>query len=209
MTSDSSLFDGLALAVLQRLGEWPTGRVLLVTSARPGEGKTFIARRLAKTVAAMGEGRVLLVDANAENPSLAKAFAPGAAGSDLFDSLRSGSLLSNGIQSTLMPSLYALPAAPSKARGHLLFHMDAMGRVLDALRRSFALTILDGGTLAQAGCLPLQADATIVVVDATRTRRDIVRGALDSPQVDRTKIMGVVLNRRPEYVPRWIYRSLL
>lgn len=208
MRANLNLFDGLALNIVQRFGSWPTGRVLLVTSARPAEGKTFVARRLAKTLTGMVEGRVMLIDANAENPSLAGNFDANGGG-DLFDCLAAGKLLQTSIQATLVPGLFAMPAERSSSRGRFLYRSEAINRVLDGLRASFALTILDASSLANVGSLALRADATLVVVDANRTRRDVVKGALDSPHVDRSKIMGVVLNKRPEYVPRWLYRSML
>lgn len=207
MNNGASLFDGLALSVMQRFGQWPTGRVLLVTSARTGEGKSFISRSLARTVAGMVRSSAILVDANAINPSMSKAAA--SEGVDFFDCVGSGRLIGSGPQATSVPGLYAMPAMRSNSKGRLLYRTEATNSVLNALRASFDLTILDGGVISEVGSLALQADATIVVVDASRTRRDVVKGALASPNVDRERIMGVVLNRRPEYVPQWIYRNVL
>lgn len=207
MSANSNLFDGLALSVMQRFGQWPTGRVLLVTSARPGEGKSFVSRRLARTMAGMVRNRVILVDANAANPSLAKA--PDGSGIDFFDCIASGALIASGPRPTGISGLYAMPAARSASKGRLVYRTDGTARVLDALRASFDLTIIDGGSISEVGSLALQADATIVIVDASRTRRDVVKGSLAGPHVDRERIMGVVLNRRPEYVPQWIYRNVL
>ena len=45
-----------------------------VTSARPREGKTFVAQGLALHAAALGEFRILLVDADFNSPALARRF---------------------------------------------------------------------------------------------------------------------------------------
>ena len=45
-----------------------------VTSAQPREGKTLIAQGLALHAAALGEFRILLVDANFDTPMLARRF---------------------------------------------------------------------------------------------------------------------------------------
>lgn len=49
----------------------PTGDVMLVCSANPGEGRTLIATSFARSLAISGK-RVLLVDGDLRNPSIAK-----------------------------------------------------------------------------------------------------------------------------------------
>lgn len=112
------------------------------------------------------------------------------------------------IQPTSVPGLSYMPASVSGSGVSLLFHMNSLRRVLGDLRERFALTVLDAGTLDNSGCMAEQSDGLLMVVDSQRTRRDVVRGALESPHVDRNRILGVVLNRRPQYVPGWLYRAM-
>jgi len=49
----------------------------------------------------------------------------------------------------------------------------------------------------------------LLVVDAQSTRREVVRGALDIARLPVGRLLGAVLNRRPQYVPAWAYRSWL
>ena len=75
---DTTLFTRIGLGVLAHLtreyghAEPPvaadgapaaTGRVILVTSARPGEGKSFVAHGLAMALAEQQDGDVVRVDA--------------------------------------------------------------------------------------------------------------------------------------------------
>jgi protein-tyrosine kinase len=213
-----SQIDGLGLSIAQRMPQDAVGYTLLVTSARAGEGKTFVATHLANCMASLLAAPVLIVEANAKNPGVQAAFpvanrgvqgvSPVASDGGLFDCLRAEALLKDRIHATATPRLWAMAAA-SGGETSLLFHIGAMRRILDGLRKHFALIIVDGASLPQVGCLAQQADATLLVVDAARTRRDIVQGAIGSPHIDRARIMGVVLNRRPEYVPRWLYKILL
>jgi Mrp family chromosome partitioning ATPase len=207
MNDPSGQIDGLGLSIAQRMPQGDTGFTLLVTSARAGEGKSFIATRLAERMVSLLAAPVLIVEANAENPSVHLSF-PGTAEGGLFDCLRAEELLPERIDVTATARLSAM-AAPCGAQMSLLFHMRSMRRILDALRDQFALTIIDAASLPQVGCLAQQADATLLVVDAAHTRRDIVQGAMASPHIARERIMGVVLNRRPEYVPPWLYKGLL
>ncbi len=212
-TAGDTLFDALGLSVIQRLDAWSVGRVLLVSSARSGEGKSFVAAQLAQRVATLLDGPVALVDANVRNPAVhAKVHAKAqssAPGGGFFDCLAARELLADRLCETGTSGLWALPTTTGAAQQQQqLFRNAAVQSVLDAFRQRFALTIIDGASLNGVGCLALQADGTLMVVDASRTRRDIVSGALDTPYVDRQRVLGVVLNRRPEYVPRWLYRIL-
>ncbi len=56
----------------RKLAATPTARVLAVTSAQPGEGKTVFALNLALTLRESGRGRVLVVEANLRAPIMAK-----------------------------------------------------------------------------------------------------------------------------------------
>lgn len=56
----------------RKLAAIPTARVLAVTSAQPGEGKTVFALNLALTLRESARGRVLLIEANLRSPIIAK-----------------------------------------------------------------------------------------------------------------------------------------
>ena len=60
----------LRAAFAQPGGEAGFTNLLMVTSARPQEGKTFTALNLAASIARQGDRQVLLVDADAKNGSL-------------------------------------------------------------------------------------------------------------------------------------------
>ena len=62
MSADPILFARLAARVIDRLPATDRGRVLLVTSARSGEGKTYVAAALAAALGAQTDGAVALVD---------------------------------------------------------------------------------------------------------------------------------------------------
>ena len=87
----------------------PSTRVLMVTSARPGEGKTFVSVNLALVFAQEVDAEILLIDGDAHRRSL----------TDLFDlkpyrglaDLLSGQApLSEVLFQTDLPSLWIMPA---------------------------------------------------------------------------------------------------
>jgi Mrp family chromosome partitioning ATPase len=210
MSTDSIQFDVLGLNIAQRLTASTNsgnGSTLLVSSARANEGKSFVSTHLAARMTDLLAAPVLLIDANASNPSVHRNFSVGANGG-LFDCLRAEQLLADRIHLYGITRL-SLMTAKTGDDNSLLFHLGAMQKIMTTLRERFALIIIDGPSLPQVGCLAQQADATVLVIDAERTRRDVIQGAVSNPYINRATIMGVVLNRRPEYVPHWLYRSLL
>jgi protein-tyrosine kinase len=90
-------------------GERPAGRSIMVTSARPGEGKTFVALNLALAFAAETDGEAWLVDADSNHPLLESFFGyrPEAGFVDVLD----GRLeLSGVVVRTSHPKLSIIPA---------------------------------------------------------------------------------------------------
>ena len=88
----------------------PNGNLIVVTSALPGEGKTYCAINLAMSIAMEKDHTVLLVDADVARPSVLKVLGlPPAAG--LMDLLLSDDMdASEVILRTNVPALSLLPA---------------------------------------------------------------------------------------------------
>ncbi len=198
-------FYRLGLRVLNRLPSEGTGRIVMVTSAREGEGKTFVARALARALAAQCSGPVALVDCTLDRQA---ASVPG--WSDLVDTgqwqAQWGQTSSS--QTPEVPSP-ALISAGTRMRAETLFRPEAVAQALDVLRQRFAMTVVDAPCLAACGALGRHTDGTLLVVNASITRREVVQGALAANPIPADRLMGAVLNQRPEYVPNWLYRRVL
>ena len=217
---DPFLIARMALALLERLPARAGGCVVLVSSALPGEGKSFISGLLARELAAKLDGEVALVDAafgaplqraGAWSASSAAAPAGGSATGDGFAHLLShGELPAEALRSTDTPGLTRVPAAAASAlagtsnRALLLFQPPAVRRALQVLRQRFALTVLDAAALAGCGALAQEADALVLVVNARRTARHAIEHALAAARVEPARIAGVVLNRHVPELPHWL-----
>lgn len=90
-----------------------------------------------------------------------------------------------------------------------LYRAAGVARALSFLRGRFAFVILDGPPLTDCGRLTECADASLLVINASRTRREIVKGGLQASGLATHNLLGAVLNERPQYVPRWLYRRAL
>ena len=197
------------IATLRRPGTaGPVGQVLLVSSARPREGKSFIVGKLARRLTWVVGEPVAVIDGNPSHPSVGSIFKARAEGRGLFACIARGRLLPEQFQASCVRDVFVMPAR-DEGRASLLTRVSQVSRVLDDCRRRYALTIIDAGALAETGCLSQLVDGSVLVVDASRTRRDAVQGALAMPQIDRSRMLGVVLNRQPRDIPEWLYRRFM
>src|ERR1700730_10812115 len=90
-------------------GDRRSGRLIMITSARPGEGKTFTSINLALAFASERDVKALLVDVDTQHPGLPKIFGiPGEKG--IVDVLAGNLELSEVLIPTTLPNLMLLPA---------------------------------------------------------------------------------------------------
>jgi len=180
----------------------PSGRVILVTSARPGEGKSFCAQALATALAAQQTGDVVWVDAAFDTaPPEDDASRRGASG--LSEIMTMGSLQGLAPARSGPQQLWRLGRGVL-AQSALLYRPLDVRRALFALRAGFALSVLDAPTLDGCGALLAEVDAVVVVVDARHTPRHVVQAAISRAHLAPGRLAGVVLNHRPRPLPRWL-----
>lgn len=182
-----------------RTGPAPAHRAILVTSALPEEGKTFVAANLALTIAREPDQRVLLVDADLHRPAIADRLGL-SADRGLNDLLADPSLdLADVAIPLLSPSGLTVLAAGRRPRGagaHIVSHRM---RALLAARRGRAdgqVTILDSPPLLaapQTAELAAQVDQVLLVIEAESTGADAIDAALDL--LARGGTVGLVLNK--------------
>lgn len=168
-------------------------RTLVVTSASPGDGKSFVAVNLALTLSESYRRSVLLIDADLRRPSL----------HDVFGVSNSGGL-SAALEATTEEKIAAIRVAGSLALvpagrpdpdplGGL--SSGRMKRIIDEAAARFDWVIVDTppvGVLADGRIVSEMVDRAIFVVRAGVTRFADVEGAIDVVGADR--VAGIVLN---------------
>ena len=167
---------------------------LLVTSSRPAEGKSTVAANLALTLAEAGM-RVALVDADLRRPSVADTFdLEGAAG--LTSVLIGRAELGDVLQEWGRSGLHVLTTGPLPPNPSELLGSPAMADLLRQLEVSHDVVVLDGAPLlpvTDAAVLARLTSATLVVADASRTRRPVLAEALTTLARVEARVTGVVL----------------
>jgi receptor protein-tyrosine kinase len=163
--------------------EHPHRNLVLVTSALPGEGKTYCALNLALSIAMERDHTVLLVDADVARPALPRMLGvpPGPGLMDLLINDERG--LAELIRRTNVPSLSMLPAGPSARHATELLASQAMSDVLDdiASRYPDRIVVFDAPPLlltSEAHVLAARAGQVLLVIEAEVTPQRAVREAL-------------------------------
>ncbi|WP_317205153.1 XrtA-associated tyrosine autokinase [Janthinobacterium sp.] len=159
------------------------GNLIVVTSALPGEGKTYCAINLAMSIAMEMDITVLLVDADVARPSVLKVLGlaplPG-----LMDILLSEELeLSDVILKTNVPTLSILPAGRSNKHATELLASRSMSNLLSEIANRYAdrIVIFDSPPLlitSEANVLAAQMGQVVLVVEAETTTQHAVKEAL-------------------------------
>jgi len=173
------------------------GPVVAVTSAGPGEGKSYTALNLALSIAAQGVHDVLLVDADTVKRTISLACnlgdRPGLA--ELLE--HPGGNFLEYAYATFLPRLHVLPTGAHTAAAHELFAPARVGPLFDSIRATLAdhIVIVDTPPILVSSDTPVILDVAgqvLLVVRAGNTLQDGAREALD--RIRKTLPVGVILN---------------
>ncbi len=182
-------------------------RVLLLTSAMPGEGKSTAAAHLALSYSAQGK-KVLLIDADLRRPSLHRIF-------DLNNGVGLTSVLLREtewrearVRAAAEAELDVIPAGPASRRACDL--MEQMNPVFEAAAREYDLVIVDSPPVlgfAEALELAPSVDGVVLITRAEDTQRKAVDEALLRLNDVRANVVGAILNGYSPLPPGKYYKQ--
>lgn len=163
-------------------GAIPNGNIVLVTSAHPGDGKTFCAVNLALSLAAESDVEILLIDADFAKPSIPEMLGL-SSDKGLLDALADSSLaIEDMVIRTDVPTLGILPAGGSSLRDAEYLASARAEAIISALvaGRPERIILFDSPPLLAASVgsiLAAHAGQTLMVVRADRTTETALRDA--------------------------------
>jgi len=180
--------------ILFRLPDRPQRR-LLITSAAPREGKSFVSSNLA-TIIAMTGSRVLLIDADLRRPSQHKLFqVDNEVG---LSSLLIGQVtMAEAIRHTHVPGLDLLTSGPRPPNPAELLGSDIMQRLLDSMK-GYDFIMIDSppiGAVADPLILSRSAHGVLMVVESNKTDRDQVLQSRSRLTEMNANILGAIVNK--------------
>jgi len=166
--------------------------------------------RVGEMLAARGEGRVCLVDANFRVPSLHEHF-----GAENVNGLAEATTESDSIENfakqTPEPDLWLMPSGKAAAELRFPAMADRLRLRMEELRNHFRYVVIHSGPLrleTSSILLSKWADGVVLVLEANSTRRDTARRAKENLAAAGVSVLGVVLNNRTFPIPEAIYRRL-
>jgi capsular exopolysaccharide synthesis family protein len=174
-------------------------RVLVVTSASPGEGKTTTTSNLAVTLAKMGR-KVLLIDGDIRSPQMHSIFGlrnSSGLTSALTQVAINDAFTDTFIQETAVPNLHVLTSGPAIQAGADLMFSRLMPALIAGYREHYEMVLIDTPpmlVMPDARALGRVADAVVLIARAGQTTRSAIQAAYRRFVEDRTPVLGVVLN---------------
>lgn len=173
-------------------------RSLLITSSIPGEGKTTLAANLAIALARQGK-KVVLIDADMKNPSLAKVLNETEEHPGLAAVLRMDVSIGEALTTIAVNGgkLRVMFASQPDAEGAKLLSLDEMGKLVKTLEQSADIVILDtapSGVMADAAVLGNYVGAALYVVRYDFINRWKLRTGVQLLAESNAKILGYILN---------------
>jgi capsular exopolysaccharide synthesis family protein len=171
-------------------------KTLLVTSPKPGEGKSATVANLAVSLA-QAQKKVAVVCADLRRPRLQHFFRsrtwPG-----LTEVLTGDSTLADAMAWSGVPGLHFLPSGRSPSNPAELVGSEKMAMVIARLAKENDIVLIDAPPLlsiADASTMGSVVDGVLMVVDAqSTTRSEIEQSAIQLDQVG-ANILGVILNK--------------
>jgi capsular exopolysaccharide synthesis family protein len=168
-------------------------KTLLVTSTRPGEGKSSTALALAQNFARRDK-RVLLIDSDLRKP----AFKTADDKVGLSKLLTTDDLASDHVIETQHPNLWLLPSGPVPPNPADLLSTGRIRKIVAEASERFDLVVIDGPPtlgLADSPLLAAAAGNLLFVIESGKTRTRAAIEALNRLEATGTHVLGATLTK--------------
>jgi capsular exopolysaccharide synthesis family protein len=181
--------------LLSRAGSVP--RVILVTSALPGEGKTTVATNLAISIASTG-AKVVIVDADLRKPSVHKKLGIGRHQFGMSGVLSGQMAWRDALVESGTAGVSVIPCGPVPPNPAELVGSPQMTALIEELRGAFDFVVIDSAPVVPVTdtvLLGYQVDGVVLVIHSGKTPS---RSALEAKtRLIRAgaRILGAVLNQ--------------
>ena len=183
---------------------------VVFSALRHGEGVTTVICNLAEHVASEFNKRVILIDANFRTPALQDLYGlygcPG-----LTEVLSGTATVREAIYGQRDGRIFVMPAGMTNQVDGALLCEEIVPELIAQLRESFDVVLFDTAPLQSYPdgiMLARHASGMVLVVEAERSRWQDGEGILRHLRDSQVNVLGAVLNRRPFYIPNFIYRFL-
>lgn len=200
--------DELKVNFLARYAGQAVKTILVVGTAR-GDGASTVAQNFAASLAQDTDRQVLFVNADTHPAGkISKRKTPDPMAGGLAVLAQPGSSQPMPVQ---LGSLHVMPSGLGLSDPATFFQSKRFNAFIAEMTPRFDYIVIDGPPLDDAPeslALSASVDGVILVLDAQRTRRKTALRAKKRIEDLGGKVVGVVLNRREYFVPKWLYRRI-
>ncbi|MCO4654131.1 capsular polysaccharide biosynthesis protein CpsD [Streptococcus infantarius subsp. infantarius] len=172
-------------------------KVITLTSAQSGEGKSTTSVNLAISFARAGF-RTLLIDADTRNSVMSGTFKSKERYDGLTSYLSGNAELSDVIYDTTVDNLMVIPAGQVPPNPTSLIQNDNFKAMIDTVRGLYDYVIIDTpplGLVIDAAILAHHSDASLLVTKAGADKRRTITKLKEQLEQSGSVFLGVILNK--------------
>ncbi|MBS7695940.1 MULTISPECIES: polysaccharide biosynthesis tyrosine autokinase [unclassified Chelatococcus] len=192
-------------ATLRLSPQTGSAKVIMVTSASTGDGKTTTCVSLARSIARGGE-QVVVIDADWHRPAVA-AMLRGTPGPGLADLVRGGTTLADCTQIDRQSGVHFIAPGSTVGLPQSALGSEAVGACIAQLRQRYDIVLIDTPPVlssAEAALVGRFADATLFIVRWGRTgMREVVAGLRELSLCGLDRVSLVLGGVDPRLLPQY------
>ena len=191
MSSFAEAFRSIRSVILLAKDGETGGKVILITSALPSEGKTVSAVSLARVMAMSGD-RTILIDCDLRRNSL-RDLLPSPPTAGLVEVLAGRAQLGDAVVADTVDGLDVLPLSGEQFTPKDLFSGPALTKLLEFFRSRYDFVILDAPpvlAVADTSALAIASDYAILMMRWATTSRYAAETALSRISATGVKVLG-------------------
>jgi capsular exopolysaccharide synthesis family protein len=186
-------------------------KAITITSSNHGEGKTITAINLAISMAHdLNKKQILLVDGDMRRARISK-YLGVKSELGLADLISNGTNIDDALLNIGIDNLTLLPAGKIPHNPAELLGSQKLKNLVSLLREKYDYIIFDSPPIVpvtDAGLLGAQTDGVIMVVQAERTQRGVIKHSENLIAQAQAKLLGYILTNIQYHIPGYIYRYL-
>ncbi|MBN2469709.1 MAG: polysaccharide biosynthesis tyrosine autokinase [Anaerolineae bacterium] len=191
----ADIYRRLATSIFSHQQDQDSAQTLLISSAEPGEGKSFVAANLAYSLAQSGQ-KTVVIDGDLWVPTLHEVFhLENKKG--LADVLAGKSAWKTALQPGGVENLQVLTSGPTPDDPAALIGADGIRALLEELAKAYDAVVLDSPALlgvADAAILAPLVERVVMVVYRGRSKHGPLQEALRQLDMMNVQPAGVIVN---------------
>jgi len=181
-------------------------RSVLFTSALPGEGVSTVLANIAEYLAISSDKKVLIIDANSEDPNIHRLFRLDNA-RGLADVLSMNASLQETVQKA-RDNLFVLCAGAASREALEATDPGRFSKIIEEAEKTYDMVFIDCPNLKDhkdSVSLCSHVSAVALIVSEGMARREVLKACLSGLAQKQARFIGVILNNRTFAIPGAIY----